>query len=164
MHRFLVSDDRRAILRGPAEMARMAGPRPILQAFLLADHIYVDSRTSKKIVAGIYTEFKVTSFPAQLPTTWAYANLVSVPSEFDVQLRLVDLSNHEVLAESGVMRVQHVLSRLVPHEFVLELPPLRVTHEGAYEFELLVDGEPLKGCRFTVGPIQGQEHSNADHP
>lgn len=128
----------------------MGSPKPLLQAFLLADHVYADRATGKKIVAGIFQQVMSTGNHADLAPSWVYACLTGVPPKFTVQLRLVDLSTHEAVAESAVIDATHGLGRLAPHEIVLPIPRLQFGRSGVFDFELIIDGETLKGCRFEV--------------
>ena len=141
----------------------MSGPKPTLQAFLLADHVYMDAGTGKKIVAGIFFNVGTGKMPFTFPGCWAYACLIGVPSKFTLQLRLVDLSTQEAIAGSPVFTVEHPQSRLTPHEFMLQVPQIPFRHAGAYDFELVVDDEPLKGWRFTVTDHSAQGGKNANH-
>lgn len=142
----------------------MGSLTPILQAFLLADHVYWDRGTGKKVVCGIFFQLNAVELPAAFPGCWAYACLTSVPPEFDYQLRLVRLSDQLVLAESPPHHIEHGPNKLNPHELVIQVPPILFVQAGAYEFELVIGDQPLKGLRFTVqlaGEKGGQDAAKA---
>jgi len=147
---------------GPLE-AMVPSPKPTLQAFLLADHIYMDVGTGKKIIAGVFFNVRVPKVPFDFPGCWAYACLKGVPNKFTVQLRLIELNTLETVAASPAMPVEHPAGRLIPHEFMLQVPPLAFQHAGAYDFELVIDDEPLKGCQFTVTDHSASGDKHADH-
>jgi len=139
----------------------MGSPTPILQAFLLADQVYWDRTTGKKVVAGIFFQLKTAKLPALLPQCWAYACLTSVPPEFVCRLRLIRLSDQQVLAESPPIAAVHAAGKLIPHEMMIPIPPIKFEHAGVYEFELLVGDVPLKGWRFSVELVKVQGDSHA---
>lgn len=132
----------------------MSVPRPILQAFLLADHVYKDQFTGKAIIAGVFENINAARLPTVFTGCYAYGRLIETPATFTARLRLIDLASNEEIASSDEFPVQNDKGPLAHNELIIAVPPLRFIRFGAYEFELLVNEQPLKGMRFTVSQIK----------
>ncbi|MSR57278.1 MAG: hypothetical protein EXS05_06370 [Planctomycetaceae bacterium] len=150
--------------------------KPILQALLVADRVYTDAVTQKKIVVGIFSQInfiRTESFQAaveqntgQLPTMpggynagspFAYANLTSVHGEQRFVLRYVDLSDDSVVFQ-GEIKVE-CKDPLSPVEIVIPLPALPATKSGVFALELLWnENDPMGSFRITVKEQQIGEH------
>lgn len=128
----------------------MSRPKPHLQAFLIADHVYKDQYSNKAIVAGIFDNVNGSTLPVVFPGSFAYARLVGAPSQFSVMLRLIDLSDLQEVANSGEFQAQNKKGALGHTELIIQIPPIQFRKFGAFEFELVIDGHPLKGMRLTV--------------
>lgn len=146
-------------------------PKPVLQALLLADHVYQDKETGKKIIAGTFNRLSLTKVtpkpapqeegqsaqgfrplsPAEVrrpgsPT--AFISLTDVHGPTDLELRYVDLADNRALIGAR-FRVQSD-NPLNTVEAVVPLPPLPAPHPGVYALELLYQEEPLGALRVTV--------------
>lgn len=127
---------------------------PILQALVIADQIYIDARSGKKVIAGTFNQLWAPKFPASLGrTTFAYICMTEVQDSVSVELRYVDLKSNEVLFRNEPVSVNSE-DPLTSTEMVVELPPLPMPHEGTYAFELYASDERLGALRITVGRRQ----------
>ncbi len=146
--------------------------KPLLQALLLADHVYTDATTGKKIVAGIFhtiylrhdapepitkedgttDEGKVTiRVPAaglQAGSPFCYASVTEVRGEQTFKLRFVDLDDDSVLLECEFPVTSS--NPLEIHEQVIPLPMLQITRPGSYAMELLWNDEQIGSHRVNV--------------
>jgi hypothetical protein len=52
--------------------------KPVLQALLLADQVYIDRMTGKAVIAGVFSEFRVLKRPAEQHDTES-EGVVKVP-------------------------------------------------------------------------------------
>ena len=60
--------------------------KPVLQALVLADHVYVDAETGKKIIAGTFNELHAAEFPTQFAhVTFAYLCLTDLRGEAELE-------------------------------------------------------------------------------
>jgi len=150
--------------------------RPILQALLLADYMYEDRRTGKKVLAGIFSSLLVIksrpqeeaseeqeadparkgkltfSSVEQAGSPYVYINLTELRGPTDLKIRYVSLDKHEVVFETNPFRVTSP-SPLDSVEMIVPVPPLpRVP--GVYALELLLGDEPLGSHRITVKQIE----------
>jgi hypothetical protein len=123
--------------------------RPVLQALLIADNVYTDALSGKRVIAGTFDHFTLARFPGQLDN-WStvYVSLTEVHGTVPLTVKYVDLSVDHALAE-WQLRVQ-AHNRLVSADGTLRIPPLPLPHAGAYALEVH-DGEGLLGSlRITA--------------
>lgn len=141
--------------------------KPILQALLLADHVYEDKSTGKKVIAGIFSvmgvirndEAEESKEPEQLPVAkpvaslmhagspYAYISLTDIKGTVDLVLRYVSLETHEALFETTVsVRAEDPVATV---EIVMPVPKLP-SEIGTFALELLCEDELLGFHRITV--------------
>ncbi len=129
--------------------------QPVLQALVLADHIYVDAHTGKKIIAGTFNELHTVEFPAQFAhCTYAYLCLTDLRAETSLDLKYVDLDTGEVLMQLEDVRVE-ADSPLDSTELIVEVPEFPMPHAGVFALEVHASGGLLGFLRITVR--QGEE-------
>jgi hypothetical protein len=95
-------------------------PKPVLQAMVLADHVYQDRATGKHVICGTFTAILFSPFKAaqnegesrvqvtaeQVQRTgspYLYLALVGVHGTVPLALKFVDLSDARVLFEAQVV-------------------------------------------------------------
>ncbi|HEV7221401.1 MAG TPA: hypothetical protein VGN42_01800 [Pirellulales bacterium] len=138
--------------------------KPVLQALLLADRVFEDGATGKKIIAGTFNTLAIgdprlsaePSAPAgeeagpvkikggmDPGSPYAYFSITEVCEPIDVVLRYVDLEDDSILLQTTI----HIecADPLVTVEGVAALPRLPTPHIGIYALELL-HNEELLGC------------------
>lgn len=140
--------------------------KPVLQALVLAEHVYED-RSGKKIIAGTFNKMKFTNkglirevegpdgskrtlVPGGMHggSPFAYLSLTDVCDDTRLQLQFVNLTKNQVLFSNGI--VINNEDRLVTIELVIALPPLLISEEGTYAFEVVCDNEILGSCRVQA--------------
>lgn len=141
--------------------------KPVLQALLLADHIYQDRFTGKHVIAGIFStvwfkkdgakprteevegeERLVVSGGTRAGSPYAYISLTNFEGTEPFTLRYVDLADDIPLFE-GTLEVTSD-DRLKTHEIAAPLPPLPAAKAGTFALELLWKNDPLGTCRVLV--------------
>jgi len=139
--------------------------KPILQALLMADHVYVDTATNKKIVAGIFHRMVLTrpsvepvgehAQKIQIPLSghlsgspFCYVSLTEVRGQQQFTLRYVNLEDDRALFQSEFE--VNCSDPLETVEAVFPLPILPVKGPGHYALELLWGQEPLGCHRITI--------------
>lgn len=127
--------------------------QPILQAIVLADQIYVDTRTNKKVIAGTFNQFS-----GQLPATFGrpafvFLCLTGVRGRLPLVIRFVDLSNGQILLETDEITIVQE-SPLHAAEVVSEMHGLPLPHEGAFAFEVYSGNEQLGSLRVLVKELE----------
>lgn len=160
-------------------------PKPLLQALLLADHVYKDAFSGKMVIAGTFN--RVILLKDQEAETgegdpqssdelarqaeglrklrahevmragspFAYISLTDVRGKVPLELRYVDLTDNRV-----ILTVRFDVSSDTPLatiEQVIQMPPFLAPHEGVFALELLHDNEPLGSHRVTVDVAPGAE-------
>lgn len=132
----------------------MPSKKPILQALILADQVYMDAMTGKKIIAGTFNRLLSATFPSMFGTmTWAYVCVTEVHSEASIVLQYVDLSMNKVLMKTKEFRFS-APDPLLSTEMVLQVPPFPMPHPGTYALEVHSGGEMLGSLRISVEQIQ----------
>jgi len=117
---------------------------------VLADHIYADAKTGKKVIAGTFNQVWAAAFPSQFGrTTYVFVSLTDLRGEASVVLRYVDNSDLSVLMESAAVKV---ISQdpLATTELGIAIPGFPMPHTGSYSLELHVDGERLGSVRVLA--------------
>jgi hypothetical protein len=159
--------------------------KPVLQALVLADHVYQDKLTGKMVIAGTFGRAYFVKAAAKQPaetsgaseqvagqprklmwhevaragSPFAYISLTEIRGVVPIELRFVDLEENIVLIRAELSVTAK--SPLDTAEFTVPLPPLPIPHAGIYALELLTNDEPLGALRVTAiegpGPNQKAE-------
>jgi len=149
-------------------------PKPILQSLILADHIYEDKLTGKRVIAGIFNRIvrgKRVMKPApgseeggggapgqrvlEIPPTglqsgspFAYISLTEVRGPTPFLLQLVNLDDDMALFKSE-LKVD-CPNPLYTIELTVPLPPIAPPKAGIYALEVLYNHEILGSLRIVV--------------
>jgi hypothetical protein len=144
--------------------------KPVLQAILLADHIYEDRTTGKKIIAGTFNRLffkrqvirsevgsggeKRLHIPGgmQAGSPYAYVSLTEVRGAIHCVLRYVDLED-----DRSLLRCEFEVQNddpLKSVEIIVPMPPLPTGKAGIHALELLCDGEPIGALRIQVEELK----------
>lgn len=151
--------------------------KPVLQALIIADHVYIDANTGKKVIAGTFSRLWFRRKPkpqepvdeeggrqvkaidvSHVGSPYLYINLTDLRGKVPLTVRYVDLENNKVL-----LKAEFTVSGNDPlqnHEVVLNLPPLPTEKEGAHALELLSDDEPLGSLRILVTEHKDEEQED----
>jgi hypothetical protein len=147
--------------------------KPVLQALVLAERIYQDYPSNKKIIAGTFNQWHVGPVPQPTPhpdgsgrmlipggtdpgCPSAYISLTDVVDGTKISLQFVDLTrNHVMFGVEIELRVQ---DRLATVEAVAPLPPIfRIaTEPGVYTLDVVWEGEILGSHRVRVIRLEEQ--------
>jgi hypothetical protein len=151
--------------------------KPVLQALVVADHVYQDV-SGKKIIAGTFNTFKFSRKPpmteVQAPdgtrqtvvrggmqggAPFAYVSLTDVCDGTRLQLQFVNLTRNAVLFGNDVTITN--TNRLTSVELVFPLPRLPIQESGVYALELLCDGDILGSYRITAENLDDKDEQPA---
>ena len=153
--------------------------KPVLQALLLAERVYQDAITRKKVIAGT---FNTLQFSHKLGTPkeveidgvkrltvpggmdagspCAFVSLTEVRGKVACILRYVDLQEDKPRLECKFEI--HATNPLQTVEVVIPMPKLPVDKAGIFALELLCDDEPIGSLRITVVEIKETPNVNDD--
>lgn len=150
-------------------------PRPVLQALVLADHVYQDGLSHKFIIAGTFgrmwfrrqpkasadeqkreesrtrqadTIEEVLAHVSQAGSPWLYFALTDVHGRLPLQVKYVDLSDSSTLFEMSFEVASS--DPIGVAEFALPMPALPRAKIGTYSVDLLHDSEILGSWRVVV--------------
>ncbi len=130
---------------------------PVLQALILADHVYTDTNTGKRVIAGTFSRLFAREFHPKMHfsrTTWAYVSLTNMSGKYALQLQYVDLENKEKqLMKSTELQVD-AKDPLGTLDFAMEVPPFPMPHPGKFAFELLANGAIAGSLRLSVEKVE----------
>ena len=159
--------------------------KPILQALLVADHVYQDQVTGKKIVAGIFhnlyyqkvvpnpiaddsddsvepktQKVRVTAGGHRAGSPFCYVSLTEVRGEQEFELRYVDLDDDKPIIQATFKLKSP--SPVDTIEAILPLPLLPVGKAGTFALELLWHDEPLGAHRINVIEVKPEGDGNGN--
>jgi hypothetical protein len=147
-------------------------PKPVLQAMVLADHVYQDRNTGKFVIAGTFGTIwrqpapprptegegegaapkQLLSGPiTQMGSPYLYLALADVHGKVPLSLRLIDLSDGNMMMEAN-FEVASV-DPLTMCEFILPMPLLPAMKPGALSLDLLFQNEILGSWRINVRDV-----------
>ena len=150
--------------------------KPILQALLLADYVYEDKRTGKRIIAGVFNkvlrilhkqekrEEQKEGEPVTTPivavqkagSPYAYFNVTEIHGETALQLRFVSLASHEVIFRTSPIKVE-ADTPLTAVERFLPVPPINNFPAGTYALELVYENMALGSYRVIIEEVPSTE-------
>ncbi len=145
-------------------------PKPVLQAMVLADHVYQDRVTGKFVIAGTFGvigiqqrelggveaapagseisgERRNITGIAHAGSPYLYVALTEVHGRVPLRLRYVNLADSGVIIEGEVELTSP--DPVSVAEYAFQMPPLPVI-VGSYSLDLLYEGELLGSWRVTV--------------
>ncbi len=139
--------------------------KPVLQALVVADHVYED-KSGKKIIAGTFNKWSFSKAPQvhnvdhpdgttthvllggmQAGSPFAYLSLTDICSGTRLQIQFVNLTKNAVLFGTEVEVA--IDDRLAMIEIVLPLPTLPIKESGTYALEVLCEGDILGSWKIV---------------
>ena len=158
--------------------------KPILQALLVADHVYSDAYTGKKIVVGIFhsvkfkprplgqgdkppgqgdkpgtTTIQVDAGGQKAGSPFCYISLTELHGERNFELRYVDLAeNNSLFSSRFTIKSDDPIGT---QEVVFPLPELPMVRAGTFAMELLCDDEPIGSYRIEVSEMGDEKPKDA---
>lgn len=145
-------------------------PKPVLQAMVLADNVYVDALSGKHVIAGTFTKIvvkkqesqpeesqdpgngprRVTKIkdPRSMGSPWLYLALFEVHGQVPIELRYINLSDSSVLFTATMMLVAP--DPVVVAEYAIPVPPLPSDKAGEFSLDALHENELLGSWRISV--------------
>ncbi|MDR3110516.1 MAG: hypothetical protein LBU65_12660, partial [Planctomycetaceae bacterium] len=121
----------------------------VLQSILLAEHIYMDTATNKRVMTGTFNSISVSQFPTEIGgMTSLYMCLRDIEPSDAITIEFVDSSANSVLFEQGAIKIGGLPE---PVEIVTTIDKIKITHAGAYTFDVFTNGNRFLGAfRLTV--------------
>lgn len=131
--------------------------KPTLQALVLADQIYVDQMTGKKVIAGVFNKLWAPDFPTTFgQVTWAYICVTDIQGSVPFHLRYTDLQSNEVLMSTHAINVESK-DPLASPEFIIQVPGFPMPHPGTYLFEVYAGDEAIGALRISAQCSEGEK-------
>lgn len=130
--------------------------KPVLQALLLAEHVYADRETGKKVICGTFN--RIDFHPEQAPRAeqsrrehqpqrhavssrevsqagfpTIFISLTNLHGRVSLELRYVDLKTQQVLLSTQLREVE-CADPLRTIDVIVPMPIPPIPHEGVYAF------------------------------
>jgi len=150
--------------------------KPVLQAILLADHVYVDKGTGKHVVAGVFDRLSfipkerreeaelakenVVLGGMQAGSPWAFLSITDVRGEQGFALRYVFLDDDQVIFQTEFTIKSE--DPLKTYRVVAPLPPLPSKRAGTFALEVVWNDEPIGTYRVVVAEASIGRQNNVD--
>jgi len=125
---------------------------PILQAFVLADHVYTDAESGKRIVAGTFGQIRSRSFPTKHLPSYAFLVLTEFVGNAALRLRFVRARDNTVLMQSGEIEID-CDDPLAVLDFSIAIPLIPLPEEGLYYFECYVAESLIGSIRLQASLV-----------
>ena len=141
--------------------------KPILQAAVVADRIYVDGQSGKVVIAGTFNKFLFSKHPHAPQTespdgaehaailggldagsSWVYISITDVGAQAELLLQFTNITKNQTLFATR-LNIQSA-SRLQTIEIARPLPRLPITEAGVYAVEIMCEGEILGAHRIIA--------------
>jgi len=124
-------------------------PPPVLQALVLADHIYTVEGV-KRIICGTFSRLWCEEYPTEFGRpTWAFVLLVDCNGEVAIQLRFVRLRDNRVLMQSATINMESK-DPLIPIDIAVQVPPFPLPEAGAYSMECYANDQLIGSVRLQA--------------
>lgn len=128
---------------------------PVLKAFVLADHIYTDAETGKRVIAGTFSNIWAAKFPSMHVPCHAFIVLTEFVGRASLQLRYVRLSDNRVLMQSGKVEIE-CDDALAALDLAMAIPGIPLPEPGDYGFECYVADSLIGIVRVRVVSAAGK--------
>lgn|SRR5262245_29310111 len=136
--------------------------KPIIQALLLADNVYSDAETGKRVIAGVFDSIFLPEIPGDYwKVTCAYISLTELRGRVETMLRYVDLDSNEILMENGPTVIEQN-DPIASVDFTVSVPPLPVPHQGVFALEVHANNELIGMLRITAALREQEDASEGD--
>ena len=144
--------------------------KPVLQALVLADHVYQDRETGKHIIAGTFTQYNIrtpstvvsndetkttyTTPLAQVGSPFLYLALLEVHGEVQLGIEYVKLSDASIVFEAKLRLTATDPCSVA--EVYFPLPPeiFKDRDAGHYSLDVQYDGELLGSWRVLINDLR----------
>ncbi len=142
-------------------MSSSGQPLPIIKAFLICDQIIHDAQTGKKSLIGVFHELRADRFPAVHPMLWIYANLTDARGRYNFEIRLVEISQNDVLGTGNPPPID-IPGPLQTTELSAQLRNVTLPREGTYEFHLFANDQLVATKAIRAMRVKSSESEEGD--
>lgn len=123
---------------------------PVLQSILLAERVYIDTQSDRKVLAGTFHDLVLERIPGLFDTgAYLYLAVREIKGTCILQVEFVDCGANKTLLEFDPIPI-HAVGSLETIDIVIALPPLSIPDAGLYSFDIFSDNHFLGAFRLTV--------------
>jgi len=127
---------------------------PTVKAMVVADEIYTDATTGKRIICGTFSQIRAIQIPGVFgKASYVFILLSDGLGEGTLRLRFVHLASNMMLLQSPPLALEFK-DPLAVHDIVMQIPPFPLTEEGFYGLECWIDDNLIGSVRLDVSRMQ----------
>ena len=126
---------------------------PFPLAILICDSVYIDERSKKKVLVGIFDNINATEFPTEYKPLAIYARLIDAEGEYSFRFDYVQVKDDKLLGKASIPSVT-IPDRLKVYDLVIEPPPIPLPEPGEYEFRLFANDRYIGRVKFNAVKIE----------
>ena len=128
---------------------------PVVKAMVLADQVYTDGESGKRVICGTFSRLNVASkMPGSFGrATYAFILLSDGLGDCSLRLRFVHLDSNKILMESHPMDLE-LDNPLKTLDIVMAVPPFPLVGEGFYSLECWIDTNLVGSVRLEVVKVE----------
>lgn len=154
--------------------------KPILQAMVLADHVYQDRATGKHIIAGTFSTIyfakrrseptknsdgeesqTVSGMISTIGSPYLYLALVELGKDVPLSIKYVELvEDPKTLIEANI--VVSANDPLSVAEFIISMPPLPAQRAGTFSLDVEFEGLSIGSWRVRVCELPSKDKETDD--
>jgi hypothetical protein len=129
---------------------------PSCKAILLCEKTVIEAGTGKITLINIVNRFMVESFPGDTERIDAFFQITDAEGKYEIIVEIRDLREDRVLARAIGSEVE-IPDRGMACNVVIPVPPLRIEHDGLYDFVILANGQEIDRQPFAVTAIEDED-------
>jgi hypothetical protein len=138
-------------------------PPPRCKAILLCDHVIVDAVTGKPTIVGVFEGFTVPSFPGFTALCHAFLQLTDGIGKYRITVEIRDLRDDFVVGRGQIVELEFQ-ARAIKRNLIIPVPPIRLQHDGLYDFVVLADDQEIDRQQFGARARKGGQGNAANQP
>jgi hypothetical protein len=146
---------------GEALSQKSRSRRRSARQFCFATEPSLKLELAKQASSASLTSFRSPNFQEPPARSWPYVQLVDGIGKYTLSVEVHDLREGTVIARMPPVEIEFA-ERITKAVLMFAAPPLRLPHEGSYDFVVLADDQEIDRQKFEAsspGGIEGGGHS-----
>ena len=113
----------------------------------------IEAVTGKCTIVGVFEVFNLRSMPGRTSSFTVFLQLTDGIGRYDLVIEIYDLQQGVVLGRGSGLGLNWP-QKLLKMNVTIPVPPVPVTHEGAYDLVVTANGQEIERQKFTVAVFQ----------
>lgn len=116
--------------------------------------------TGKPTIVGIFSGFNVPAFPGFTSPCNAFLQLTDGIGKYRITVEIRDLRDDLVIGRGEIADLDFP-ERAEKRNLIIPVPPVKLNHDGLYDFVVLADGQEIDRQQFgACAPGGSQDAAN----